>query len=136
MLINSVTENQTRSQPRSVMNPEPENRVRLFAEMYAHTKNECANCRAPYSCCSPEYGEMAARGMLEANEPIPPSTNNPRCQFLSTQGCIIQPYQRPLCTLHTCDVNSLGFKRNDPEWTEKYFEIRERIDLLELAALP
>jgi hypothetical protein len=26
--------------------------------------------------------------------------------------------------MHTCDINSLGYKKNDPEWTKIYFKLR------------
>jgi hypothetical protein len=35
--------------------------------------------------------------------------------------------------MHTCAINSLGFKPGDMEWTKKYFTLREKIETLELS---
>lgn len=110
----------------------PPELIAAYAEMSEHTKNECAHgCRAPHSCCSPEYGDMAAIVMKLYEAPIPVSTGHLICRFMGPTGCIVEPYLRPICTLHVCCINSLGFKPNDPAWTERYFEIRARIDALE-----
>lgn len=56
-----------------------------------------------------------------------------KCEAIE-RGCIAPPHLRPLCTLHTCDMSGLGFKRDDPlgEWTDKYFELRNEIDEFEI----
>lgn len=114
----------------------PEELKEIYARLYALTKLECQHCRVPHSCCSPEYGEMAKEIMLEFGQEVPPSTKNPRCQFLDSNGkCLVQPHFRPLCTRHTCDINSLGFKPKDPKWTEAYFDLTEKIAVLETTAL-
>jgi hypothetical protein len=61
----------------------------------------------------------------------PLKTDHPTLPFMSETGCVVSPHLRPLCTLHTCDMNGLGFKKNDFEWTDKYFKLREQIDELE-----
>jgi len=48
--------------------------------------------------------------------------------FLAATGCTVAPHLRPLCTLHTCQVNSFGYKVGDQAWTDKYFTLRQRID--------
>lgn len=53
-------------------------------------------------------------------------------------GCTAAPHLRPICTMHTCDVNSMGFKVRpapDPEWTKEYFKLRGQIEDLELEVL-
>jgi len=59
---------------------------------------------------------------------IPPPHG--RLKFMGSNGCTVEPYLRPLCTLHTCEINGLGFKKNNWQWTEEYFALRERIELL------
>jgi hypothetical protein len=59
-------------------------------------------------------------------------TDHPKLPLMGPNGCTAEPHLRPICTLHTCDVNSLGFKRGDEEWTRKYFEIRDEIESEEL----
>jgi hypothetical protein len=41
-------------------------------------------------------------------------------------GCIASPHLRPLCTYHTCGINSLGTSGNQ-KWDQKYFDLRERM---------
>lgn len=50
--------------------------------------------------------------------------------WMSATGCKLAPHMRPLCTLHVCSINSLGFDPKDPEFTEKYFKLREQIETL------
>jgi hypothetical protein len=58
-------------------------------------------------------------------------TDHPTLPFMSDSGCTLPPYLRPLCTLHTCEVNAFGCKRADTKWTEKYFDLREQIEITE-----
>jgi hypothetical protein len=46
-------------------------------------------------------------------------------------GCTAAPHLRPLCTYHTCKINSLGCDPADPEWTTTYFDVRDRIEEIE-----
>lgn len=50
---------------------------------------------------------------------------------MGATGCKLAPHMRPLCTLHVCSINSLGFDPRDPEFTQKYFELREKIETIE-----
>lgn len=106
----------------------------LYQEVADHTHPECAHTFCvPLSCCNPMYCEGAQRFALEEwgvdlellrmNHPILP--------FMGSQGCVISPHLRPLCSLHTCQVNSLGFKPGDVPWTKRYFQIRDQIEELE-----
>ena len=68
-------------------------------------------------------------------ELVPETQPHPKgLLFIGEKGCTVPPYLRPLCTLHTCDVNSFGFKRNDPKgvWTKKYFALRAKIENIEM----
>lgn len=58
-------------------------------------------------------------------------TDHPTIPFLGPGGCVVPPHLRPLCTLHTCEISSIGVKRGDPVWTEKYFDLRNEINDLE-----
>lgn len=55
-------------------------------------------------------------------------TGHPTLPFMGPNGCTIEPHLRPLCTLHTCAINSFGFKPDDMAWTERYFKLREAIE--------
>jgi hypothetical protein len=75
-----------------------------------------------------------------------PKTEHPRLPFMGVEivssgfpalskmeetGCTVPPHLRPLCTMHTCDINSCGFKPSDPRWTKEYFKLRVIIERLE-----
>lgn len=101
--------------------------VTLFQQMYEHTKDECARCRAPHSCCALEACAMADDYARSCGI-ILERTDHPKLPFMGPEGCTVPPHLRPLCTMHTCAINSLGFKPNDPEWTERYFNLRSQIE--------
>jgi hypothetical protein len=111
--------------------------VVLYQKMADLTAPECANtCRAPHSCCDELYCAMTTDYAMErygiALEPAPPCEANPKhLPYIGPQGCIVAPHLRPLCTMHTCQVNGLGFKLGDEKWTRKYFKLRNAIDRLE-----
>ena len=104
----------------------------LYQEMADLTLPECGkNCRMPYSCCEHFYCistmEYAKQIYGIEIEPV----NNPIIPLLGPEGCVVEPYLRPLCTLHVCSINSSGFKPGDDEFNRKYFELRNKIELLE-----
>ena len=100
----------------------------LYEEMYKLTEPECRQCRSPYSCCSPEYCDMAEENLHGHDIP----KRNRNNLFLDVHGkCQIAPHHRPLCTLHVCCIHNLGFKRGDESWTKKYFKLRGKICKLE-----
>lgn len=119
--------------PRYALAKKREELVSLYKEMYELTVTECASCRVPHSCCSPEYCDMAADIAHEQwdvdLEPL--RTGHPMLPFMGKSGCVVAPHLRPLCTLHTCDMNGLGYKRDNPEWTARYDALRNRIMVLE-----
>jgi len=111
--------------------------VKLWQQMYELTEPECATaCRLPRTCCSPEYCTMAMQIAkedwgIDLSDQV---QDHPTLPFMGSNGCVLPPHLRPLCTLHTCDINGMGFKRNpktDPEWDEKYWKLREEIEELE-----
>lgn len=107
--------------------------VKLMAEMATLSAPECAKCRIPHSCCAPEYCKAAAEHAENEWGVTLSPTGHPTLDFMGwdgekSTGCTIAPHLRPMCTLHTCEVNSLGFKRGDATWTENYFALREKIE--------
>lgn len=96
------------------------------------TLPECKySCRCPLSCCSVEYCELTKDWAKEKWNIELQSTGHPSLLFMGSNGCIVEPHLRPFCTLHTCSINSLGFKKNDSEWTTEYFKLRDEIGNLE-----
>lgn len=100
--------------------------IELFQRMSELTHPECCKCKRPYSCCSPEYCGMAIEYAAEEWGVTLEPTGN-RLPLLGDKGCIALPHLRPLCTLHTCDINSIGTSGN-VEWDEKYFKLRDEIN--------
>ncbi len=108
--------------------------IQLYSAMSELTQPECKNsCTIPYSCCSSEYCESTIGFAKEVWNVTLEPTNHPELPLMGESGCIATPHLRPMCTLHTCDINGIGFKRNDLnlKWTNKYFTIREEIQELE-----
>ena len=101
----------------------------LYAQMSEHTLPECqSTCRAPMACCSPEYCDEAIRWAKRRWGVKLEPTSHPRLPLMGESGCIAAPHLRPTSSVHTCQVNSFGFKPGDPEWTDRYFELRDAID--------
>jgi len=113
--------------------PSPRERlIVLYRQMYGMTEPECrCTCRCPQSCCSPEYCEDTIRHAKEHWGTTLTPTTHERLPLMGDKGCIAEPHLRPFCTMHTCDVNSVGFKPGDPDWTARYFKLREQIEMLE-----
>jgi len=111
----------------------------LYQQMADLTAPECASsCRAPHSCCDRMYCDMAkdfAKEQYGIELKDEPSTGRKQLRYMSETGCTVAPYLRPCCTLHTCDINGLGFKRGDIKWTNKYFKLRKSIEALELGVM-
>ena len=97
--------------------------IDLWQQMADLTKEKCQkSCRNMGACCSGEYCEFAAETMVKAGEKVPPMP------FVVDGKCSIPPHYRPLCLLHQCDIASLGFAKGDPEWTNRYFKLREKLE--------
>ena len=111
--------------------------IELYRQMYELTEPECrCSCKIPRSCCLPEYCQMAIQVAEEdwGVDLKPLQTDHPTLPFMGPEGCVVEPHLRPLCTLHTCDINSFGFKMHpqpDVEWDAKYWELREEIENLQ-----
>ena len=103
--------------------------VTLYKRMGDHTAPECAHsCRLPRSCCSPEYCDMTIEHAKERWGVTLEHTGHARLPLMGPTGCVAEPHLRPMCTMHTCAVNSLGFKPDDQKWNVKYWELRDAID--------
>jgi len=106
--------------------------IKLYKTMYDMTEPECRlSCQCPQTCCSPEYCEYTIEYAKESWGVELQRTDHPKLPLMGPSGCTAAPHLRPNCTLHTCDINGLGYKRDDPDWTEKYFKVREEIEVLE-----
>lgn len=107
-----------------------------YQKLYELTEPECQSCKVQYSCCAPEYCAIAKQYAEEIFDiQLASVDENATLPFMSESGCIVPPYLRPMCTAHTCQMNSLGYRNRgdglDQEWTQKYNDIRDDITLLE-----
>ena len=99
---------------------------RLWQEMADLTREKCqATCHDMGSCCSTMYCEMAADLMRKAGHEFPLMPFGKT--FVVDGKCIVPPQFRPLCTLQQCKISGMGCDAQDLEWTNRYFELRERL---------
>lgn len=105
--------------------------IDLYRKISELTRPQCQLCAAPLSCCSPEYCRMASEVAREWGEALQP-TGHATLPFMSAAGCVVPPHLRPLCTLHHCAINSLGFFPGQPMLTTAYYKLRSEIDDLEI----
>lgn len=109
--------------------------VQLYQQMSDHTAPECGQCLVPYSCCSPEYCDMATERAKEFGVSLTNGNHATLPYMVEGVGCTVPPYLRVLCTLHTCAINSIGFKKGDRNWTRRYFALRAHIERAECRRL-
>ena len=99
----------------------------IFGELAKITYDKCkATCKCLGSCCSNEYCDIAADYAAEKGVTLEPTGN--KIRFLNSGGiCIVPPEIRLFCTVHQCEINGLGYFKNDEKLTEKYFRLRDSI---------
>jgi len=103
--------------------------VVLYQQMADLTTPECAGtCRVPHSCCDPMYCDLTIEYAKDHWDVELQPTGHPRLPLMGPNGCTAAPHLRPLCTVHTCQINGLGFKPGDPAWTKRYFDLREQLE--------
>jgi hypothetical protein len=112
--------------------------VKAWQEMADHTLKKCGppHCKClielkPNRCCEPMYCDIAEEYAKEEYGVELKSTGHTTLKFMGPTGCTVPPHLRPMCTLHQCRICSLGCLHDDPEWTRRYFELRERLNELE-----
>jgi hypothetical protein len=106
--------------------------IDLYASMAAHTLPECRACFSPYGCCDALYCDIAIAVAKKHWDIELPRTNHPKLPLMGPTGCTAAPHLRPMCSMHTCSMNSLGSKLGDAAWTKEYHRLREQIESLEL----
>ena len=101
--------------------------IQAWQDMADLTFKKCKeHCRKLGGCCYEGYCEMAAEYMQELGIPIPPMP------FIKDGKCVIPPHLRQACTFHQCKISSLGFDPKDDKWTEEYFNLRAKIQEMEI----
>ena len=99
--------------------------IEIFQEMSDHTKDECAKCRIPHSCCDAHHCRDTITYAKSAYGVTLEPTGHPTLPLMGESGCIAAPHYRPICTVHTCDIYMYGCKPGDNVWTDRYFELRD-----------
>lgn len=121
----------------------PPKLIQLYKDMADFTLPECKSvCRVPYSCCSPEHCDFSMDFAMRRGVELRP-TGHPKLPMMGETGCIVPPHLRPMCTVHTCEISSMGFKKHNPDrpyvdaakWTSKYFDLRSKIEEEEMKLL-
>jgi hypothetical protein len=106
--------------------------IDLYAQVAAHTLPECRACFRPHSCCDKLYCDIAVVVAKKHWDIDLPQTTHPTLPLMGPTGCTAAPHLRPMCSLHTCTMNSIGSKPGDPAWTQEYYRLHQAIQLLEL----
>lgn len=97
----------------------------LWQDMADLTYEKCQKtCTSLGNCCHGTYCEVAAETMESDGEKAPPMP------FVVDGRCIIPPHYRKICSIHHCKISSLGYDKDDPEWTERYFALRDKIEAI------
>jgi hypothetical protein len=108
--------------------------IQLYKKMADMTLVECKSaCKRPYSCCSPEYCEFTLN-FAEKRGVTLQETGHPRLPLMGPEGCVAPPHLRPMCAVHTCEIQSLGYKKSDPTgaWDRAYYDLRSQIEEMEM----
>lgn len=105
---------------------------KVYRALADHTYPVCASeCNIPQSCCDSMYCDITKQWAKEQYGVELTPTQHPTLPFMGPHGCIVEPHLRPLCTLHVCCINGLGYKKDDMIWTDHYFILRGMVDDLE-----
>lgn len=105
----------------------------LYAEIAALTNEHCKHtCTRMGWCCDYDYCQFAMEDAAKAGVKLEP-TGNPKLPMLGADGkCIVPPHLRRMCSLHSCDISSVGFFKGDRPRTVKYMNLRQQIEKIEL----
>lgn len=101
----------------------------LYEEMSRLTKEQCLkDCTTLSgnigSCCDKMYCEIALENAEKVGVPLIRREGN--LPALGSDGCIVPPYLRPMCTMHVCDKSLRG-----GSFFKSYFELRDKINAME-----
>jgi hypothetical protein len=100
----------------------------LYQEMYLLTHDHCGCESRPFRCCEMEHCEVT-RQFAQQKYGIELKSTGHAIPFMGSDGCVVAPHLRPLCTLHSCYITRQAKAEfpNDPERTKAYFSLRNLI---------
>jgi hypothetical protein len=109
--------------------------IDAYKAMADFTAPLCGKCRgyqySPNRCCDKMHCQMTIATAKEEWGVDLSTTDHPELPLMGPTGCTAAPHYRPLCTLHNCDINNMGFTLNS-EWDKQYFILRAAINKLHL----
>jgi hypothetical protein len=105
--------------------------IPLYQAMADMTRPECDRCVNPHHCCDSMYCEHTIEYAREKWGVELERTGHPKLPLMGPDGCTAAPHLRPICAVHTCEIEKWGFKQGDRDWTERYFRLRDEISTLE-----
>jgi hypothetical protein len=107
--------------------------ITLYKNIADITFQDCkVKCRRLGSCCEPMYCEIAIAFAKDTYGIELEQTGN-KIPLLRDGGtCVAEPHLRGMCSMHSCDINSVGFFKGNPQLTNQYFEVRDEIESIEM----
>ena len=112
--------------------------IKAYAEMGELTNKLCTtkcklvafDSKGGHRCCGRIYCEEAKRYAKEVWNEEPLETGHPELIYMGPSGCTLAPHLRPLCTMQVCcELEIMG---GNPEAGKRYFELRSKINKLEM----
>jgi hypothetical protein len=111
------------------MEHEKKKLYRWIAEhTWALCEKVCPKKETSARCCFDDQCGAVAKGLRAKGLPVPERVGEVR--FLGPEGCIIEPWQRPICAEYHCmvrDIGPPGEQVEDKEWLRKYFNLKRLI---------
>lgn len=108
--------------------------IDLAQQMADLTRPRCGgkgcgyNGRRKNFCCEKFYCDVAEEYALMHGVTDIPKPGPVDLPYMASDGrCVMPPHLRLVCTVHDCQINSWGFDPEDKEFTDKYFDLRERL---------
>lgn len=95
----------------------------LYQQMSDLTKPKCGQCNIPHGCCGHEHCEETKAYAKEEYGVSLESTGHPTLPFMGTNGCVVEPYLRPICSVHVCEK----WYMTNLEFSDKYFSLRDQL---------
>jgi hypothetical protein len=124
--------------------PDERRRKRRLVVLYQNvadlTKDQCrisgSTCKAEVPCCRAVHCEEAIRyAAAYWNVTLVP-TGHDSLPLMGGTGCVAAPHLRPICSIHHCEISSVGvFVAAPPYVTDRYFELRDQIEDLDYEVL-
>ncbi len=106
--------------------------IQLYQRMYEITVVKCKRCSKGAGTCCNVYACKLVEKFAKAEYGVTlMRTGHPTLLFMGSEGCIVAPHMRPVCTVHTCKTVQYGCDFEDKPWTADFYDLKKQIALLE-----